>query len=312
MEELLITSGFNFEGYSITKYLGYCSGECALGTGFLSSFGAGIADFLGSNSTMYEEKLNRAKNQALDKIKHNAISMGANAIIGIAVNYTAFSADIMGVTVNGTAVKIEKKGAKNLPKAEFPISEYNPHFPIRPLKLYINEEELQYSLVLYAKNFSGHNNIALKADVVFTNVFNDQYTLSNVIFSNFTNNPKTFEFSSSKTLVTIPSENLIAIKSIDVFLTKFVCDSESIEPTDTEYSPKDEKDLIKEYLLSIRAATSVNEILFFTERFSAQNSFQIPNGIQDIINDYTNAERLYGNMGASCLKDLEKYCSSLM
>ena len=44
---ILLTSGYNFEGYRIKKYLGFCSGECALGTGFLSSLGAGIADILG-------------------------------------------------------------------------------------------------------------------------------------------------------------------------------------------------------------------------------------------------------------------------
>ena len=40
---ILLTSGYNFEGYRIKKYLGFCSGECALGTGFLSSLGAEIA-----------------------------------------------------------------------------------------------------------------------------------------------------------------------------------------------------------------------------------------------------------------------------
>lgn len=44
---MLITSGCGFDGYRITKYLDFCSGECALGTGFLNSFGANLADFLG-------------------------------------------------------------------------------------------------------------------------------------------------------------------------------------------------------------------------------------------------------------------------
>ena len=53
MKNIQITSGYNFEGYNITEYLGLCSGEAALGTGFLSSLGAGIAYILGTNSTMY-------------------------------------------------------------------------------------------------------------------------------------------------------------------------------------------------------------------------------------------------------------------
>lgn len=52
---VLLTSGYNFEGYKIKKYMGFCSGECVLGTGFFSALNAGVADFLGSNSSMYEE-----------------------------------------------------------------------------------------------------------------------------------------------------------------------------------------------------------------------------------------------------------------
>lgn len=66
---ILLTSGYNFEGYRIKKYLGFCSGECALGTGFLSSLGAGIADILGSNSTAYKEKLAKAKSMAISELE---------------------------------------------------------------------------------------------------------------------------------------------------------------------------------------------------------------------------------------------------
>ncbi len=49
---MIITSGFNIEGYLIDNYLGFISGESALGTGFLSSFGAGIADVLGDRKSV--------------------------------------------------------------------------------------------------------------------------------------------------------------------------------------------------------------------------------------------------------------------
>lgn len=66
MEDLIITSGFNFEGYRITKYIGFYSGECALGTGFLSSLEAGIADIFGSNSCIvYMKKNCQKQNQRL-------------------------------------------------------------------------------------------------------------------------------------------------------------------------------------------------------------------------------------------------------
>jgi uncharacterized protein YbjQ (UPF0145 family) len=110
---ILITSGYNFEGYSITEYFGFFSGECALGTGFLSTLGAGVADFLGTNSTMYSGKLKEAKEYAISRLVSQVQRTGGNAIIGLDVDYTTFSSDIMGVIVSGTAVKITKEILEN-------------------------------------------------------------------------------------------------------------------------------------------------------------------------------------------------------
>ena len=74
-----LTSGFNFENYEITDYLGFCSGEYALNTKFLSDF-----NLLSS----YSEKLEEAQKNALDILINNAKQMGADAIIGLDIDYT--------------------------------------------------------------------------------------------------------------------------------------------------------------------------------------------------------------------------------
>lgn len=122
MDDLLMTSGYNFEGYKIKKYIGFCSGECVLGTGFLSSLGAGLADFLGSNSSMYEGKLYKAKNMAISDLISTAKNLGANAVIGLDVDYTTFTSDIMGVIANGTAVYIEPEHAESTAEISFSTS----------------------------------------------------------------------------------------------------------------------------------------------------------------------------------------------
>ena len=94
MENMLITSGYDFEGYIITDYLGLCSGEAALGTGFLSSFGANLADFLGTNSSLYEDKLTDARDIALKNLVSHAQSFGADGIIAVQIEYAVFSSDI--------------------------------------------------------------------------------------------------------------------------------------------------------------------------------------------------------------------------
>lgn len=80
-----LTSGFNFENYEITDYLGFCSGEYALNTKFLSDF-----NLLSS----YSEKLEAAQKNALDLLISNAKQMGANAIIGLDIDYTTDDHDI--------------------------------------------------------------------------------------------------------------------------------------------------------------------------------------------------------------------------
>ena len=57
VNKLKMTSGYNFEGYHIVEYLGHYTGECVLGTGFLSNLEAGFADLKGSSSTLYKDKL---------------------------------------------------------------------------------------------------------------------------------------------------------------------------------------------------------------------------------------------------------------
>ena len=83
MNNILLTSGYNFEGYSISEYLGVYSGECALGTGFLSTLGASLADFLGSNSTMYSDKLKTAKPYAMEQLMTRVENAGGNPLLAL-------------------------------------------------------------------------------------------------------------------------------------------------------------------------------------------------------------------------------------
>lgn len=109
--KISVTSGYNFEGFRITEYLDFCNASSVLGTGFLSSISASVADFFGTESSAFETKLNQAKSLAEDSLKRKAFNLGANAIIGASLNITTFSggkgADIIGIVMTGTAVKIE-------------------------------------------------------------------------------------------------------------------------------------------------------------------------------------------------------------
>lgn len=104
----MLTTGFEFFGYTIKRYLGIVSGEVVLGTGFLSEFSASFSDFLGTKSGAFASKLEEAKNTALNRMMQRSAEQGGNAIIGVDFDYITFSNNIIGVVANGTSVLIEK------------------------------------------------------------------------------------------------------------------------------------------------------------------------------------------------------------
>lgn len=103
-----ITTTNNIDGYKVEKYLDVISVEVVMGSGLFSEFGAGIADFIGGQATDFEKKLARGKKQAIKKLKFNAWELGGNAVIGVDIDYTEFSHNMMGIIVNGTVVEISK------------------------------------------------------------------------------------------------------------------------------------------------------------------------------------------------------------
>ena len=109
LNKIKITTGYNFEGYNITEYKNVISGECVLGTGFLSELFASTSDLLGITSDSFSEKLKAAKNQALLSLRVSCYKENGNAIIGVDFDYITFQNNMVGVVANGTAVKITPK-----------------------------------------------------------------------------------------------------------------------------------------------------------------------------------------------------------
>lgn len=102
------TTGFDFNGYDIVKYIGIKSGEVVLGTGMFSEFSAGMSDLLGTKSQTMANKLTEAKNAALTKLIDNCVEVGANAVIGVDIDIMTIGANMIVACANGTAVVIER------------------------------------------------------------------------------------------------------------------------------------------------------------------------------------------------------------
>ncbi|MBR8827591.1 MAG: heavy metal-binding domain-containing protein [Gomphosphaeria aponina SAG 52.96 = DSM 107014] len=106
---MILTTTSNIEGKTITGYYGIVSGEAILGANIFKDFFAGIRDIVGGRSGAYEQSLREAKDMAIKEMIEAAEKLGANAIIGIDLDYETIGigngGSMLMVAASGTAVK---------------------------------------------------------------------------------------------------------------------------------------------------------------------------------------------------------------
>lgn len=94
----------------IVEYKGIVVGEVVAGVNFLKDFGASIRNIVGGRSQGYEEELIEARNSAIKEMEMRAQQMGANAVVGVDVDYETFgNAGMLMVSAAGTAVVVKNK-----------------------------------------------------------------------------------------------------------------------------------------------------------------------------------------------------------
>ena len=106
---MLITTTPNIEGKRIARYYGIVSGETIVGANIFRDFFASIRDVIGGRSNSYEKVLRKAKDSALREMEEQAMRMGANAVIGVDLDYETVgqNGSMLMVTASGTAVFIQ-------------------------------------------------------------------------------------------------------------------------------------------------------------------------------------------------------------
>ena len=100
-KQVILTTTHTIDGHRVRKYLGIESVEFIIGTSLVSEM-----TFFGRRSTAFESKLQEAKKTAFDTLAMIAAERGANAILGVDVDYVEFNDNRLGLVVNGTLVEI--------------------------------------------------------------------------------------------------------------------------------------------------------------------------------------------------------------
>lgn len=106
---MIVTTTNSVEGSRIGEYLGIVTGEAIIGANIVKDFLAGIRDIVGGRSGAYEKALRTAREEALRDMAHEARARGADAIIGVDLDYEVLGTGngMLMVTTSGTAVSLE-------------------------------------------------------------------------------------------------------------------------------------------------------------------------------------------------------------
>lgn len=105
---MLMTTTPTIEGHPVKEYKGIVTGETIIGANVFKDFMAGLTDFFGGRSSQYEKVLIEGKNTSLGEMAERARALGANAIVGIDVDYETIGQgnSMLMVATSGTAVVI--------------------------------------------------------------------------------------------------------------------------------------------------------------------------------------------------------------
>ncbi|HYF22832.1 MAG TPA: YbjQ family protein [Caulobacteraceae bacterium] len=104
---MIVTTTPLVEGRPVQQYLGVVTGEAILGANIFRDIFAGVRDIIGGRSGSYEKVLREARETALSEMQAEAARLGANAVIGVDLDYeTVSQGTMLMVTASGTAVRI--------------------------------------------------------------------------------------------------------------------------------------------------------------------------------------------------------------
>lgn len=106
---MITTTTNSVEGRKIVEYRGIVFGEVISGVDFVRDIAASFSNFFGGRSASYEEELVQARQNAIYEMEQRAAQLGANAVVGVDIDYEVLGADngMLMVTASGTAVIIE-------------------------------------------------------------------------------------------------------------------------------------------------------------------------------------------------------------
>lgn len=103
---MIVTTTHDIQGRTISTYLGIVVGESIIATNIMRDIMASVRDIVGGRSGAYEEKVQEARDIAINEMEEKAEALGADAILGVDIDYETIGNNMLMVSASGTAVKV--------------------------------------------------------------------------------------------------------------------------------------------------------------------------------------------------------------
>lgn len=217
----MLTSGTGFEGYEVVGYLGFVNGQTAVGSRLFQDLPANIAEMSSQESSTFTSKLQQVSESALEKLCEITKAKGANAVIGVALNYTDFSSNSVGTVASGTAVRIKKiDNSSHTIKNELYVTNYYNKLIPRPVKVVLKGEHGKVKISPIFYNYNSDEIKVVRADIELTNYFDEKLILQGIDFVFEKNNVTVLEadFVECK----LPEKDIKIIKEAKIYIRKYV------------------------------------------------------------------------------------------
>lgn len=198
MDNIIMTSGSDIEGYEISEYLGLVSGQTALTGKFFQEF-SGNSEMDAKESKELTKKLSQVHQTAVSLLEEEAKRRGANAVIGITIRYNELTNSItnntLGIVATGTAVLVKEKESRNYEgvRQNLYVTNYYTKMFLRPVQVRIRADKSATRISPVFMNYKNEEILAIRADVELTTYYDEKVVLRDMDFTFEKNNVSQLE-----------------------------------------------------------------------------------------------------------------------
>lgn len=314
-EEILRTTGNNFDGYNVDKYIDVISEEVIFRNGFAKQIVASVKDYINSFNIFDTEikgatsLIENGKKYVMERFTKKAKALGANAILGIQFE-SSFGVEVIRIAISGTAVRVSQTAQKIIEnRVRLPVKGTN-DTPFKCAAIICKTVENTYSISLDIYNPQKKNITGIKCDVVLHTSFHDITLIKNQTFIHFEEDLNN-HFVSEQIICDLPKDLVKILNYANVVVKKYLIDDSVIlieykeitsEKDCIEYETTNSNTLDTETMLEeIQNLSSAKEIYDYISAIAESSEKAIPGELLALIKRYAVNERLYGNEKEDCI-----------